>query len=104
MGDLLNIAPSIPFQQNLRGLPNPISLLAFLSLCNLPIFPCLTQIHHRTAHSFPLHSVSFSYNPHIYIQYNSYILSSHPSIHFSSLLLYLPYFSTSISTPISIPR
>merc|ERR1712243_377192 len=90
--NLLNIDPSIPFQLHLPELLNPISLLAFLSLYNLPIFPRLIQIHHTTAHSFPLHSVSFSYNPDIYIQYNSYILSSHPLIHSSSHLLYLPYF------------
>merc|ERR1712240_378552 len=90
--NLLNIDPSTPFQLHLPELLNPISLLAFLSLYNSPIFPHLIEIHHTTAQSFPLHSVSFSYNPHIYIQYNSYILSSNPLIHFSSHLLYLPYF------------
>merc|ERR1712240_247420 len=89
---LLNIDPSTPFQLHLLELLNPISLLAFLSLYNAPIFPRLIEIHHTTAQSFPLHSLSFSYNPDIYIQYNSYTLSSHPSIHFSSHLLDLPYF------------
>merc|ERR1712240_337774 len=90
--NLLNFDPSTPFQLHLLELLNPISLLAFLSLYNAPIFPRLIEIHHTTAQLFPLHSLSFSYNPDIYMQYKSYTLSSHPLIHFSSHLLDLPYF------------
>merc|ERR1712240_949376 len=90
--NLLDIDPSTPFQLHLLELLNPISLLVFLSLYNAPIFPRLIEIHHTTAQSFPLHSLSFSYNPDIYIQYKSYTLSSHPLIHFSSHLFDLPYF------------
>merc|ERR1712240_359472 len=75
---------STPFQLHSLELLDPISSLVFLSLYNAPIFPHLIEIHHTTAQSFPLHSLSFSYNPDIYIQYKSQTLSSHPLIHFSS--------------------